>query len=119
MAQYRCTCGHQWSDITGEHEGYIFWLSGGQADSAVVKDMWAFAQACAAGKRSEWIMSYFDKDISSLSDADIADTIFLKVGQRFSSDVFRCPVCSRLMLNDPSNPKNWLSYAPDPTTTVA
>ena len=49
MARYTCACGHHWSDTTSRFDGYICWTHG-EVEAEVARRLWAFAQACQAGR---------------------------------------------------------------------
>lgn len=113
MAQYTCLCGHHWSDITDEFDGYITWLDNGPGQKAIVKALWSFARACREGTRTAWLGSYFGKTYPQDQENDaIAEDIFHREAEASRTGIFRCPECRRIMVYEDDG--RWHGYAPDP-----
>lgn len=112
MALYTCACGHHWSDITSQFDGYICWTHNG-AEDALVRDLWSFAKACQSERREAWLADYFSNIYpQDTDDESVASDIFGLVLHEFRVAVFKCPACGRLMVNDADD--QWRGYAPDP-----
>ena len=107
MAQYTCTCGHTWSDITGKYDGYIVWQNFDLIDR-IAGDTLSFASACTQGTREEWIADYFSHHYpSDLSNAEIVSDIVSRVTTEMAAGVFRCPQCQAIMLLEEDR---WVEY---------
>jgi hypothetical protein len=121
MTQYKCICGHWWSDVAVPSDGYPNegWVLRDQDCQPyfdkVSERIVSFIQAERTGRRTEWLVRYFrisDGDADAYTeDADVVQVILLK--ERKDLFIYQCENCGRLWLQETPSGQNFRSFAPD------
>jgi hypothetical protein len=97
--KFKCTCGHTVID-NGQFDhikGQVLRAQSFQATYEQPSDSIAeFIQAVVAGKRKEWIESFYGQPYFEIADSSVVFDIIDHARHRTALDIYQCEACGRL-----------------------
>lgn len=121
MSKLGCTCGETIRDQT-DHIPYKGYLAADMtyfdAFDRAAADAAAFVDARASGTERGWLSAYFNADYPSVGPESVIHDIFTRHLFPEHREVFQCPSCRRLHVQQRDEPDSFSCFTPEEKSTT-